>query len=99
MDETARHARRVVLFHCLPAFVVGGWHDRRAKPPDRTEFRLRRRIHHHHRAGDAGVTRRQGHTLRGIARADGPHPVAHLIARQLADGVMRTTDLEGTNRL
>ena len=81
-------------FDRLPALVVGRGHQRRAQPANRLDLRSRRGVHHHHRAGNAGVPGRERDALAGVAGADRPDAVAPLVRTELPDGVMRAADLE-----
>src|SRR5687768_4496491 len=99
MDERAGHAFGPVLLDRAPALLVGTLDDGGAEPFDGPEFRLRRRVHDHDAARRAGGARRQGHTLRGVARAHRPDTSGQLRRGEVADRVVGAANLERTDRL
>ncbi len=64
-----------------------------------SSFVCGRRVHHHDRAGRAGLPRGVRDTECGVAGADRPDAVGELIGRQLADDVERAANLERADRL
>ena len=99
MDEPAAHAIRPVLFDRAPAFIVRHLDDGGAEPLDGAQLRRGSGVHHHDAAGRAGQARGERDPLRGVSGADRPDAVRELLPAEVADGVLRSADLEGADRL
>ena len=67
VNESAAHAGRGMCFDRLPALVVGRGHQRGSQPANGVDLRSRRGVHHHHRAGNAGVPGSERDALAGVS--------------------------------
>ena len=73
MDERALDAREAPFLHRFPGDRERHQHQGRAQRTHALELGHRGGFHRHHRAADAGLPRGVGHSLAGVAGADGPH--------------------------
>ena len=99
MDEVAAHAIGAVRFDGPPAFVVGGADDRGAEPLDGADLRLRRRVHHHHRARAPTSRAANATPCAALPALTVQTPSRSSLGRQLADDVVGAANLERSDRL